>query len=268
MSQKIATVKFYDDVLITIEQDNIQYVAIRPIVENMGLEWSTQKQKLDRNPKFNCVHMNTVAKDGKIREVLCMPIKKLNGWLFSINPEKVRADIRHIVEQYQEECFTVLHDYWHKGVAVNPRSNKTDRTDLRNAVSTLIGKTNLGFDEAYKMVYQYMGVESIDEITTVDLPLATAYVHSLIIQCNEPRYHYADNDRLVSKVDDDGRLWTRPLADNEHIVRMDEIPQLLMTATDITHDELVAINYISSARLASMLKNPPFLTTLDDAKEM
>lgn len=162
----------------------------------------------------------------------------------------------------------MLHDYWHKGVAVNPRSNKTDRTDLRNAVSTLIGKTNLGFDEAYKMVHQYMGVESIDEITTVDLPLATAYVHSLIIQCQEPRYHYADNDRLVSKVDDDGRLWTRPLADNEHIVRMDEIPQLLMTATDITHDELVAINYISSVRLASMLKNPPFLTTLDDAKEV
>lgn len=121
MSQKLATVKFYDDVLITIEQDNIQYVAVRPIVENMGLEWSTQKQKLDRNPKFGCVHMNTPT-NGGTQKMLCIPIHKLNGWLFSINPEKVRSDIRHIVEQYQEECFTVLHDYWHKGVAVNERA--------------------------------------------------------------------------------------------------------------------------------------------------
>ncbi|WII94990.1 phage antirepressor N-terminal domain-containing protein [Moraxella haemolytica] len=38
MSNQVQTVKFYDDVLITIEQDNIQYVAVRPIVENMGLD--------------------------------------------------------------------------------------------------------------------------------------------------------------------------------------------------------------------------------------
>lgn len=118
MSNQVQAVKFYDDTLITLEKDGEHYVAVRPIVENMGLDWARQSTKL-KNPKFNCCHMPTVAQDGKIREVLCMPIKKLNGWLFSINPEKVRADIRHIVEQYQEECFTVLHDYWHKGVAVN-----------------------------------------------------------------------------------------------------------------------------------------------------
>lgn len=53
--------------------------------------------------------------------MLCIPLKKLNGWLFSINPEKVRADIRDKLIKYQEECFTVLHDYWTKGQVVNPR---------------------------------------------------------------------------------------------------------------------------------------------------
>lgn len=119
MSQQLVAVPFHQDTLLTIEHDGDHYVAVRPIVENMGLEWSTQKQKLDRNPKFNCCLMATVAKDGKIREVLCLPIKKLNGWLFSINPERVRSEIRPIVEQYQEECFAVLHDYWHKGSVVN-----------------------------------------------------------------------------------------------------------------------------------------------------
>ncbi len=30
--------------------------------------------------------MTTTGKDGKTRKVLAMPLKKLNGWLFSINP--------------------------------------------------------------------------------------------------------------------------------------------------------------------------------------
>ncbi|EEV6940855.1 phage antirepressor Ant [Escherichia coli] len=68
--------------------------------------------------------MNMVAADGKLRKLLCLPLKKLNGWLFSINPEKVRADIRDKLIQYQEECFTVLHDYWTKGHVVNPRKAK------------------------------------------------------------------------------------------------------------------------------------------------
>ncbi|EMK7116092.1 phage antirepressor Ant [Escherichia coli] len=68
--------------------------------------------------------MNMVAADGKLRKLLCIPLKKLNGWLFSINPEKVRADIRDKLIQYQEECFSVLHDYWTKGHVVNPRKAK------------------------------------------------------------------------------------------------------------------------------------------------
>lgn len=268
MSNQMQAVKFYDDTLITLEKDGEQYVAVRPIVENMGIDWSGQQKKLTENEKFSCRHISTTGKDGKNYQMLCIPVKKLNGWLFSINPERVRAEVRPIVEQYQEECFAVLHDYWHKGVAVNPRSNKTDRTDLRNAVSTLIGKTNLGFDEAYKMVHQYMGVESIDEITTVDLPLATAYVHSLIIQCNEPRFNYQNNDRLVSKIDDEGRVWTRPLADDEHIISFATLPRLLMAAKDISTDELMAINYVSSARLASSFGQLPTLTLSESNKEV
>lgn len=53
-----------------------------------------------------------------------MPLSKLDGWLFSINPAKVREDKRELVERYQEECFVVLHDYWTKGQATNPRHDQ------------------------------------------------------------------------------------------------------------------------------------------------
>ncbi|WP_208484917.1 phage antirepressor N-terminal domain-containing protein [Escherichia coli] len=118
-------VPFNGQQIITAMAAGVAYVAMKPIVENLGMSWSTQQTKLMKQiSKFNCVHMNMVASDGKLRKLLCLPLKKLNGWLFSINPEKVRADIRDKLIQYQEECFSVLHDYWTKGHVVNPRKAK------------------------------------------------------------------------------------------------------------------------------------------------
>ena len=118
-------VPFNGQQIITAMAAGVAYVAMKPIVENLGMSWSTQQTKLMKQiSKFNCVLMNMVAADGKLRKLLCLPLKKLNGWLFSINPEKVRADIRDKLIQYQEECFSVLHDYWTKGHVVNPRKAK------------------------------------------------------------------------------------------------------------------------------------------------
>ncbi|ECF2799445.1 hypothetical protein B6171_004841 [Salmonella enterica subsp. enterica serovar Miami] len=117
-----AEVMFNGDALTTIQDGGVEYVAMKPVVEAIGLDWASQTVKLNKyKDKFNCCDITTVASDGKLRSVLCMPLKKLNGWLFSINPNKVKSAIRDKLISYQEECFAVLHDYWTKGVVVNPR---------------------------------------------------------------------------------------------------------------------------------------------------
>ncbi|HAX4889858.1 TPA: hypothetical protein JZG00_001532 [Escherichia coli] len=118
-------VPFNGQQILTAVAAGVTYVAMRQIVENIGIDWTGQSVKLRKmKDKFNCRDISMVAADGKLRKLLCIPMKKLNGWLFSINPEKVRADIRDKLIQYQEECFTVLHDYWTKGHVVNPRKAK------------------------------------------------------------------------------------------------------------------------------------------------
>ena len=161
------------------------HVAMKPIVENLGMSWSTQQTKLMKQiSKFNCVHMNMVAADGKLRKLLCLPLKKLNGWLFSINPEKVRADIRDKLIQYQEECFTVLHDYWTKGKAENARKKTSvdDRTPLRDAVNMLVSKKHLMYPEAYAMIHQRFNVESIEELDSSQIPQAVEYIHRVVLE--------------------------------------------------------------------------------------
>ncbi|WP_336480140.1 phage antirepressor N-terminal domain-containing protein [Escherichia coli] len=178
-------VPFNGQQIITAMAAGVAYVAMKPIVENLGMSWSTQQTKLMKQiSKFNCVHMNMVAADGKLRKLLCLPLKKLNGWLFSINPEKVRADIRDKLIQYQEECFTVLHDYWTKGKAENARKKTPvdDRTPLRDAVNMLVSKKHLMYPEAYAMIHQRFNVESIEELDASQIPQAVEYIHRVVLE--------------------------------------------------------------------------------------
>ena len=46
-----------------------------------------------------------------------MHVRKLPAFLASINPKKVRADLREKVILYQNECDDALWDYWTKGRA-------------------------------------------------------------------------------------------------------------------------------------------------------
>ncbi|EAA1142901.1 phage antirepressor N-terminal domain-containing protein [Salmonella enterica] len=178
-------VPFNGQQIITAMAAGVAYVAMKPIVENLGMSWSTQQTKLMKQlQKFNCVHMNMVAADGKLRKLLCLPLKKLNGWLFSINPEKVRADIRDKLIKYQEECFTVLHDYWTKGKAENPRKKTSvdECTPLRDAVNMLVSKKHLMYPEAYAMIHQRFNVESIEELDASQIPQAIEYIHRVVLE--------------------------------------------------------------------------------------
>ncbi|EGI6030636.1 phage antirepressor Ant [Salmonella enterica subsp. enterica serovar Mgulani] len=178
-------VPFNGQQIITAVAAGVTYVAMRQIVENIGIDWTGQSVKLRKmKDKFNCRDISMVAADGKLRKLLCLPLKKLNGWLFSINPEKVRADIRDKLIQYQEECFTVLHDYWTKGKAENPRKKTTvdERTPLRDAVNMLVSKKRLMYPEAYAMIHQRFNVDSIEDLDSRQIHEAIEYVHRVVLE--------------------------------------------------------------------------------------
>ena len=62
-----------------------------------------------------------------------------------------------------------------------PKTTVADRVPLKDAVNVLVAKSSLNYSDAYKMVHQFMGVDSIDQIPLEDLPRAVAYVHSLML---------------------------------------------------------------------------------------
>ncbi len=125
MERLSATVEFYGDQIACIQtQDNI-HVVMKPIVERMGLDWSRQLKTIKSDPVLGSVvdELPTTGKDGKTYDMTCLPLHYLNGWLFKIDASLYAENDprREVIIRYQRECYQVLHDYWHKGAAVNSR---------------------------------------------------------------------------------------------------------------------------------------------------
>lgn len=117
------SVDFYGQALMVISKDNAPYVAMRPIVEGMGLSWPAQYRKLTEESARFCVAMiaTQVPGDDQNREVTTIPLRKLTGWLMTLQPSRMEASIAKKVLLYQNECDDALWAYWSQGVAVNPR---------------------------------------------------------------------------------------------------------------------------------------------------
>nr|WP_309576806.1 phage antirepressor N-terminal domain-containing protein [Moraxella osloensis] len=144
---KPQTIVFNNQILTTFEKDGVRYVAIKPICENIGIDWESQRQRIKRDDilsKVACM-IKATGLDGKIYEMLSLPIQFLNGWLFGVDSKRVKTDeAKKNLMAYKLECYQVLHDYWQSGIAVNKRMSQNFENlsieDLLNA-SVEQGKT-------------------------------------------------------------------------------------------------------------------------------
>jgi len=108
-------VPFRGGTLYLTEDHEEPFVPMKPVVEGIGLSWGAQHVKLtNNNGRWKSVvsMIETTGSDGKSYEMVCLPLKKLPGWLMSIDPNKVNPEIREAVIAYQNECDDVLWDYW------------------------------------------------------------------------------------------------------------------------------------------------------------
>jgi len=164
--EETAIVKFYGQELVTIKTETGVYVAMKPVVEGMGLDWRSQARKIQQNQRYGHITIPLRDKQGYAQEMICIPLEKLNGWLLSVNSEKVKLGIKGVVIRYQEECFQALYEYWFKGKAENPRF-KIPKT-LSEALQ-LAAKQAEELQEAEPKIKFFDQVEaSIDSITVVE----------------------------------------------------------------------------------------------------
>ena len=210
MTNQIQTVNFHNQTLITLEKDGNHYVAMKPICENIGLDWASQFTRIKRDEVLNSVivMITTTGADRKIYKMLCLPIQYLNGWLFGVDTNRVKAEIKETLITYKKECYQALFDYWHDGVAINPRATKDERKPLVQAVNMLVGETGAIYSNVWKMIHQRFGVDCVDELANEQVYQAVEYVHGLILQHGKKPV----DDVLLYKVLVDSAVYLRDYA--------------------------------------------------------
>ncbi|EQA1694575.1 KilA-N domain-containing protein [Enterobacter hormaechei] len=62
------------------------------------------------------------------------------------------------------------------------KTTVSERTPLRDAVNMLVGKKGLRYDDAYNMVHQRFGIDSIDELSIEQIPQAVEYIHRVVLE--------------------------------------------------------------------------------------
>jgi hypothetical protein len=89
------------------------YVALKPIVEGMGLDWWSQLRKIKEDDRYSLMTIPYITKGGT-QEMVSLDADHLPAFLYSINPNRVRKDLRDRIITFQRETFAVINAYWRK----------------------------------------------------------------------------------------------------------------------------------------------------------
>lgn len=232
-------VPFHGNNLYVVNYNGQPYVPMRPIVEGMGMDWTGQLNKLKQKFKSTVEEISIVAADGKERNMICLALRKLAGWLHTISPNKVKAEIRDKVIQYQEECDDVLYEYWTTGeVKAKHKSTVSDRSPLVDAINLLVGKKAIAYSEAWRLVHHKFSVTSVDDLSVEDVPVAIEYVHKLALEGE----YIPKEEKLPSNVKypSDGRILltfshgavekSEVIEDGWHVMHLDSFMEIAQKA--------------------------------------
>lgn len=119
-------VVFYEDMItavqVRVEQGIQVYVSIRQMCDLLGVTYQGQIRRISDDPVLskqvkgvNITFTPLQGQGGGPQITNCLPIDYLNGWLFGINANRVKPEIRERLIIYQEKCYKVLTEAFREG---------------------------------------------------------------------------------------------------------------------------------------------------------
>lgn len=163
---EIQVAKINEVSIICLEEDRGKLIPIRPICDGLGISVQKQLEKIkeDEDLSSTVTLRVMVAADGKDREMACLPIEFIFGWLFTINPKNVKPESQNAVRQYRLQCYKALYEYF-----TEPQTFLAQKQELMEQQVEIYQEKQANFknarkemDEAKKALNAVMAV-TIDE---------------------------------------------------------------------------------------------------------
>jgi len=114
----IVTVPFHGDTLFALQRSDGVFVAVKPICQNLGLDWKAQHRRITSDAILSeGMVITAIPSPGGTQDAVCLRLDLVNGWLFGIDDRRLDAEVRDRVLQYKRECYAVLFRHFHPGTA-------------------------------------------------------------------------------------------------------------------------------------------------------
>jgi len=179
----ITTVPFHNQNLILIEKNGEPFTFMKPVVEGMGMDWGYQRRKIQANAKrWGSAVIASPSKGGE-QSMVCLPLRKLFGWMMTIQPSRVKESIRDKVIMYQEECDDALWAYWSEGHAVNPRATITPEQQriIQEKVAEL-ARENKAYSKYYGAIKSHFKIAKYNQLPASKFEEALQVLEGVVIK--------------------------------------------------------------------------------------
>lgn len=111
--------------------DGLPHIVLKPAVEDLGLDYSTQLAKL-KTRSWASMGQSPMQMPGddQIRSVTVVPVRTFLMLLATINENRVKAAVRPTLVAFQNETADAIEAYWTEGGAINPRATESQLDSL------------------------------------------------------------------------------------------------------------------------------------------
>ncbi|MEV8033973.1 phage antirepressor N-terminal domain-containing protein [Streptomyces sp. NPDC086182] len=114
----------------TVLVDGQPQIVLKPAVEELGLDYSTQVRKLRGRSWAVMGTAPTTGADGKTYDMTVVPVRTFLMLLATVNENRVAYLQRSTLIAFQNETADAIEAYWTQGGAINPRATEDQLDSL------------------------------------------------------------------------------------------------------------------------------------------
>ena len=157
---EIVTIDFHGDTLLASKQDEEVFVAVKPIAERIGLRWHGQFERLQRDPILSeGIRVTCIYSAGGMQETVCLRLDLVHGWLFTIDHDRVKPELRERVLLYKRECYRVLAEHFLGRAAPAPQREPVE--DVARKLEMVAEARQAFGKEVAQQLWIKLGLETV-----------------------------------------------------------------------------------------------------------
>lgn len=182
---------FNGDIIDIVERNDIKYVSVGAICRNIGLvNLNRQYKKIQEDDSFESKFID-IEINNVVQNAFFIPLSKLNGWLFFLNPNKVKPEVKQKLIEYKKECFNALDAHFNK--------KKDTNTVSKKQVDEILKASNKLFDEFEKLKQENKNLKNqlILKEQEDKNPFRGYYTSDWVFRVRENEYAYTRKDFML-----------------------------------------------------------------------